>query len=123
MIEPDSCAKLLGAKSLDIVSDSDSYDDPLVYTHSHERIYAFSLMLLEKYTEYVSIHRGVSYIKLPIAFWWKAAIGRESDMDTLYQTIKLLNDQRLFDQGEPRSLFKAIDVGRDGLSISELTHF
>lgn len=113
-ITPTESAKKLGAISLDAISDSEDYDEPFLMTKASERIYAH-MIGLDEVTEF---SEDVCYMSLPFTFWWKASIGRQSDMDTLHQALRVLNDQNLFDTSEPRSLLNVIENGRAGLGFN-----
>lgn len=113
IVTPTDHAAHLGTLIFDVISDNGGYEDPLIFNKFRERIFANDLNI----QPYIKEFKGVRFVDLPFIFWWKASIGRESDMDTLHKTIVLLHDQNAFGSSSPSILFRAIELGRVGLRL------
>lgn len=114
-VTPSQQASNIGCLVLDVLSDSNSYEDALVVTPANKRIYAGDISL----TGHVASYNGVNYLELPFVFWWKSFIGRGTDKETLLQAIRLLHEQDLFMSFEPRSLSIAIEKAEAGLQYHQ----
>ncbi len=111
---PSSAAAVRGALPFDVITDSDSYDDPLSFTRFGHRIYYNSPGLSKQILEY----DGVRYLDLPFILWWKSSLGRPEDLATINRALKALNDHDVFKANERRHLLKAIELGRLGLTLT-----
>ena len=114
MVVPSHTAELLRAISLDVMSDSDSYDSPLVHTKFMGRVFARDSNL----EQYTAETEGRRHLTLPFIFWWKAAIGRSSDMSTNQKGLRIMLESGSFFANEYHAIARAIELGSSGYDMS-----
>ncbi len=113
-VVPSEETRRLGICTLDALSDSDSYDDPLVRTKFNGRIYAKDNINRELVREY----EGVRYLHFPFICWWKTAVGRDSDIATVQKAIFTLCENNAVWSNEITELKLALRRGEAGEDIT-----
>lgn len=109
-IVPSEEAGRIGVCTLDAISDSDSYDDPLVHTRFNGRIYAGGALKPQLIKE----ANDVRYLSFPFICWWKMSVGRDSDKSTVHKATIALAEGRNVWSNELTELRLAIQRGEDG---------
>lgn len=114
-VEPSEKAKKLGVCILDVTSDTNEYDNPMIRTKFGGRVYANT----EKYgiERSTKEHEGVKYLDLPFTFWWKSLIGRDTDVSTIESALKIMIESGQFYANEFMSAKHAIRMGSGGYDL------
>lgn len=103
-----------GVIPFDMMSDNDSYDEPMVLTKFRKRVYVKDM----DHAGQICETDRVRHLDLPFIFWWKSSVGRDTDIDTLHKTIKLLYEKGQWGWGEPHNLMTAMERGDQGLNFA-----